>query len=467
MCNEYPGPRCSNHGFSWLKSAEQEFYKVRDTDPNSLAFQIAEQNLLQAQYDYNCTPDGIEAAKRLAKVNPEDSKAQKQVETFQRQRSQQIEALAEQKNGRANKIAQITTAAQNFYDLEEMSSLVSAIRKNSERVGMAQELDDVKAEDAQAEYLANLNRIEQNINDNGNMSIDLQKTLTELRAMDAPTSAITLKTYSDILKALPRSQAALKNELNTISTIQNVPVPVARAYYDAYREQYKNTYAGLLKKTERPDPPKEWVSGDYHKAGFQNEPVSAFAPSDEASMYALYRLRVDEKAIPDYLKTSKVFAAVNLSENPDNITENPKTSMVFYTAKGKKLGQYEMQAGRSLRTHLPEIANQLQGKTIITQNSHQESAWIKEALPTYGLKNVPVMTISELSSKHLNLPSNNLKSICEKTGVEYRNDGIESETETTMKAFLSVRKKVQSQWLTKPARKNAEPLQDVPLSSRW
>lgn len=465
MCKEYPGPRCSNHGGKVLKKAEEEFAVAQKLDPSSLEYRKAELNLVEAKEQYASTPDGIEQASKRLAAHPNDAELKKAYESSVRQRNQQIEALNEIQNTRLNKIAQVVTPTQQFYDVSEMESILASVRRNNERLGLAKELDNVSSEEAKSQYAAILNRLEGQLTEKRNLTTEEQEAFQSLRAMDAPTSVVTLKTYADITKALPRSQSALKAELSTIAQIQNAPLNVVQSYYDGYRQQYKEQFANLP-KAERPDPPKEWVSGDYAQSGFQRNKASVFAPSDNASMYALYRMRVDENAIPDYMKTSKMFASVSLEG--DTPTNPEKASLIFYTPKGKELSRFVTQesSGRSLRSYIPEIAEQLNGKTLITQQATPQSSWFKEQLQQYGHNSSP-LTTSEMASKHLNIPSDNLASICQETGVQYKTGTPVDLSETTMKAFVMMRKKAKMQWASKTARKNAPTINEIPLTSRW
>lgn len=466
MCSKHPGPRCSGHTLDALRDSQKEFAEVSQKHaPESLQYVESESKLRQAQYNYNCSPDGINAAKEQSELHPSDLKLRDNYEKYAQRREQQVTALAEIESGRVQNLANVFTRTQKFYDTEEMNSIIDSSRRNSEKVALHKGQQHVDIESAKREYDNLLSTCERVVRKANNVDKVFNDSITTLRKMEAPTSMATLKAYSDTLRVLPKSKASLKAELVRTASLQNVKPSILTAYYDAYRQQYNEQFAHLG-NTERPDPPKEWVYGSNANGygGYKNDPKTVFAPSDPASMYALYRLRTDSSAIPDYMKTSSSVASVHAQESPE---ENPDAQIIlnFANPKGKTLGSYTAgEQGRTLKTFIPELRTQLQGKRIVAASENSGLVWLMSKLNEDTPNHYSALTLADMNRKYLHVPAANVQRICEKTGSHYDPENM---AQSTVEAFINSQKQASTKWRSKKSRRDAPPLKDIPLTTRW
>lgn len=461
MCNRKPGPRCSNHGRKKLEIMRDRWNEAQALPKDSIDYITARLDYETAQHQYNCTPDGIAEAEVRASENPNDSQLQQNVILYKKEREQQMEALRELENGRVDDVASVVSSLDGFYDRKESASLIGAVRRNYERQALSKNLDaDLPVDEAENRYNAVLNKYEELVAFKSGAD-NAREALKRLRMMAAPTSTVTLRTYADVLRALPKSQSSLRNELNRIAQLQGTSVPILQSYYDAYRDQYKNDFAHLEEKF-RPDPPEGWVYGKLPKTGFVNNQETYFAPSDKASMYALYRLQVDGEAIPDHMKTSSVMGAVSVTDNGIGFT--------FHNRKGKTLDTYQTGEKDPAKLFVPDLANRVDGKALLTIGQGESLDILKKRLHDYGHINSPVVSYRSAAANIMNIPSNDsamLAHLCERTQVKYDVTSPAAQAEATMKAYVTAQKKAKSTWNAQPARKNAPIITHLPLSSRW
>lgn len=450
MCKEYPGPRCSNHARITMDKAEKNLEEAKALYPaGSLEIKIAERAYHEAVENYRATPDGLA---ELASTSPE------LVEKYQKTRDFQVEALNEIRSGRFEKISTLLNDTQSFFDQEEISSVLASVRKVSEKnhvklLEASSEGSVALSEDEKKHhYLSVLNHYENKLREaqRGSLTTEQMEILTELKAQKAPIEITSLEAYGQAFSALSQSRDAMRKELQRIATLQDVSPKVAGAYHDAYRKEYAAKYAHLPAK-EQPNPPKEWVEGEYVSTGFQNDITTRLAPSDPASMYATYRLRSDMKSIPDYLKNSRNIATVSV--------ENENVNILLCNSKGKEIENTRIPLND---THA--ASEKLHDRIIVLGNDNQTKGWLVELSKKAPLKS-SILSTSEFSSKHFNLPDNSMATFYQAmhTDNESGTDAI-----LTMKAYLTAKTKVASKWNSKAPRRKALPLNDeVFIQSRW
>lgn len=444
MCTEKPGPRCSNHASKKKERKWETLVENRKKYPaDSLEVKEAERGYYEACEEYKSTPDGLEELK-----NSNDDTYSK----YARIRDYQVEALNEIRNGRQEKISTLVTSMQTFYDEDEVASVLAAARRQEEN--SSENDESLNKEEATNQYFSMLNNYEEELKSSEQLTQKQKKLLTELRRMKPPKEQVSIDTYKNLLSHLSSSQIALKKELQKISILQDVSMKVSQAYHDAYRQEYKDKYASLPAK-QQPNPPENWVEGDYTTTGFINDPTTRMAPADAASMYATFRLRSDTEAIPDYLKNSRIIATANV-DNKEN-----KVAVVLYNNKGKEVDRIVS----STQTSLHSVAEKLRGKIIVLDNDQPSRLWLSE-LNKQSPLNSSVISTNELSSKHLNLPDNSLATLCQATSTPYVKS-LEGKATSVLESYFGSRKRVQAKWASKSPRKNASPLDNLPLTSRW
>lgn len=444
MCKEWPGPRCSNHALRKKEKAWKALAALKPADnENSLEVKQAKKVYLEAAEEYLATPDGI---KQLEEENPELASV------YRQKRKYQLEALREIKMGRTALISALLSKTQTFYDEDEISTVLQAYRRKTEEASLQSNLGE-ENQGTSSTYQAMLGKYEETLKAQGQFTAETRDQLLKLRQMDAPEKLNTVDVYRNMFTALSQSKTELTKEITRLATLQDVTPKVAAAYYDAYRDEYKTRYAHLPSK-EQPNPPAEWVEGDYHSTGYQSN-NTFLAPSDPASMYAVYRLRSDSNAIPDYLKQSRILASMNIDQ------DKGEAVVVLYNNKGKMV-----ETLIAPTTHPPiELANKLTGKIIVTDDDPVTRSWLSNLNKQTPL-NSSVLSVTDLSVKQLNVPDLSLDTLCQTTSTDL-NSSFEGRPVSLLEAYFASRKMITSKWKSKSVRKNAPSLETTPLTSRW
>jgi len=447
MCKTAPGPRCSNHvGIQRSNAWENLNEAKKNHSADALEVKTAERAYYDASEAYKSTPSGLE---ELAAQGSPD------LEKYTKIRDFQTEALAEVKNSRVDKMNELATARQSFYDKQEMLSIAEATRKAEEAKALHENNNiQFSREEKRNQYFSVLNQYESDLADKGQLTSRNKQLLNELRNMTPPKEMMTFQAYQNINRNAEASRGALRKELSRIATIQDVSLKVAEAYHDGYRKDYITNYEHLPVKLQ-PNPPEKWVTGEFNGTGFQNDKTTSLVPSDKASMYATYRLRSDANAIPDYLKNSRILASTKVN------SEAGEVAVVLYNNKGREVDRQQY----PLSTHPHEIAEKLRGKIIVMDNDNISRAWLSDLNKKTTLDS-SVLNLTDLSSKHLNTPDNSLKTICQSTETDY-SEKSDQAPETVLKAYFGARHKIETKWKSKSPRKKAAPLDSVPLTSRW
>jgi DNA polymerase III epsilon subunit-like protein len=463
---------------------------------------VALARLEKAREEYDATAEGLKKLKILTDENPEDEDVKKRFLLANASRIMQVNALKEVRNGRTSNLATIISNLKDFYDKEEAESIIESSREFVEKYALRsnlEKLEYIQNEDKYSEYV---NSLEDALKSkyNGVIPANCQKALDSLRSLEAP-DAINEKAYARLPEAFDRSREQLINEIKTASALQGVDEKIAAEYYEAYREQYKNVYSNLP-EVERPDPPASWLRGEFSWSGYAKDPSSSFAPHDKASLYAIYRLRADDKAIPDYVKQSRSVASIDLETAgpPGREGFSPEHGRIIevgiqiYTPSGKKVGQVDQLVRPEesfLKTYgtgaehihqikvsdldgkpewkniAPQISSALNGKILLAQNAGFESRWLKHYLSDYD-KTTPTLDTMEISRKHFDLPNHKLNTICDANGVNYTNGHRAlHDAGVTAQAYFKQRRSIQKVWASKPSRRKAEPVIKLLSSSRW
>lgn len=504
MCEEFPGPRCSYDMSLKVKKREQTLLRVvKENGKDSHAAFVALARLEKAQEEYRSTPKGLKELEEQVRNDPDDKEAREMFLKASTVRGMQANALKEIKSGRVSSIAVITSDLKNFHDIEETESIIESSRENAERWTLRGNLEKnpFPAKPLLYDKFVNsLGTALENKYGEGNVPEHLQEAVNNLKNMDPP-DAVNTQAYNNLPQAFDKAKQQLIGEIKNAAALQNVDAKICAEYYEAYREQYKTMYAGLP-EDERPDPPSSWVRGEFNQSGYAKDPTSSYAPHDRASMYAMFRLRTDDKAIPDYVKQSRGIASIDIETagpaGKDGF--NPVMGRIIevgiqtYTPSGKKVDEIN-QLVRPEQNFLDKhgtgsvdvhgikvqdldgkpswdkvsgsVLSTMSGKILLAQNASFEKKWLKHYLPDYD-HNVSVIDTLEVSRKHYDLPNHQLATICGANGVEYT-DGHRAlhDAEVTAKTFFSQRKNIQKMWKQKPARRNAVAVTKLLPSSRW
>jgi len=503
MCEAWPGPRCSHDMGKKVDLRTKSLLEVATkSGKESPEYNTALARLIFAQEEYNSTPKGIKELKEIAEENPtaENITALNKAELV---RQLQTEAIREIQNGRSSAVTNLSSYNEKFLDADEISSITEAAREYYEKFAIRN--PDVKQVPvSQKVYDKYVDGIEARLTQTYPEGIpsSLQEDLTLLRSLTPPNQA-TLKSYEYLPKALERSKTVLDRELRKASALQSVNKEVAQAYYEAYREQYKKEYASLP-DSERPDPPESWIRGELSQSGYTQDPNSTFAPRDKASLYAMYRLRSDEDATPDFLKNSRAIASIDLETagpvgrdgfEPQNgrIIE---VGIVSYNSKGKELNRYSqlikpeqafLDSNGTGAEHIHQISAEdiknspswnnvqgkvsqnLEGKILLAQNANFEYRWLNYHLNGFSKdKTTPIIDTLDMSRKHLDLQNHQLATICGAVGVKYtEGHRATHDALVTGEAYFALKRYIKKTWNSKPARKNAKQLKTIPFGSRW
>lgn len=443
MCKEFPGPRCSNHAHLKKDKAWKALLDAQENNPvDSIEVKKAQKAYEDSVEEFKSTPDGLA-------MLPHQARHQ-----YQKTRDYQVEALNEMRNNRFSLIAQLIHRQQSFYDEQEVESVVESVRREEERKAFTEPPEDLTLQERKQKYAVFLAQQKQEIETHQSYGQQESKNiLAQLNKIAAPKEQVTFNTYNAVKKALTTSQENLRREIQKIAVLQDVSTKVAEAYYDAYRNEYVNTYASLPKR-EQPNPPKEWVEGEFHHTGFKQDSSSKLIPTDPATLYAVYRLRSDRSAIPDYLKQSRIVASTTVDETSKTV------GVVLYNNKGKKINE---ETYTSSQPH--EIAERLRGRIIVMDSKVESRNWLVQLNKQLPL-NSSVISLSDLGTKHLNTPDNSLKTFSQTVKSSYKTGVIQTPI-TVLESYFKARALVQAKWQSKSPRKQAATIEDLPLTSRW
>ncbi len=426
---------------------------------------LALERLEQAKKEFQSTPEGIKQLVEECEIKPNDESVVRELWIAETTRKLQTNALKEVNNHRVKNFATLIVGLKGFYDDAEAESLIESVREHKEKTILSGEISDIDFSTANENWKTFLANIENDLTlkYNGELPDNVSEALSNLKVMNTPDN-VSFGVYKNSLEAFQISRKQLASEIKTIAALQGVSPKIAAEYYEAYRNQYKTNFTSKP-ESERPDPPTSWLRGDFGFSGYANDPNTKFAPHDSASLYAVYRLRSDDKAIPDYVKQSRGYASISL-QNPSTI------DIRLYNSNGKIVGRVQKNLTQSagltseIKSFIPEIADAVDGKILLSMNQQHDSNWLQKIIPEYNV-DTPLLTPGDLARKHFDLPNQKLKTICDSVGIKYPLDSEAHNAELVADAFFQMRKHIQKQWQQKPSRKLALPLSYLPANSRW
>lgn len=509
MCEIFPGPRCSYDLGKKIEALHVKLLKAKEEHgEESPQFWLATERYAKALDDYDATPKGIQELKREVEFHPENEDNQHRLKVAETIRALQTNALREVKNGRVDALATITSSLKDFYDKEECKSIIESSREDVENYrlrGLKKNKKnevDLSATDA-TEYNNYVQSLQEALEQKHGTQLPekFQVALNKLREI-TPPDGVNMEAYYKLPQAFNKAKLQLVQEIKNAAALQGVHPKIAAGFYEAYRRQY-NLKMRFLPIAERPDPPEAWIRGEFDQSGYAKDPSSNFAPHDPASVYAIYRLRADENAIPDYMKNSLSIASIDLETAgpPGREGFMPEYGRIievgvkFYSPNGKNVGEISqlikpdtsfLQAYGTGAQHIhqikpedlngkpswnqiqPQLAASLKGKILLAQNAKFEKEWLDHHLDNFNSNDMPIIDTLEMSRKHLDLPNNKLKTICEMNGVSYT-DGHRAlhDAEAAGEVFFKMKKHIAKTWSTKAARRNAPALTGLPPESRW
>ena len=444
MCEVWPGPRCNDK--CQVRDVKLElFHQISKThDRYTPEYQNAMAELLASQQVYDTTPRGIKEL--YQEVKQGDTPALHRVNVNRliagkSTRIMQTEALKEIQNGRVAALARIISAVDDYFSPEELESIIASARENKEKSALNKAHlntitgEGIKDDDIEktineinsisgAEYYEYVAKIGEALNSKyGNIVPESIRQDTYILDNLEPPSEINFHAYRSIGNAINKAKEQTRDEIMRIAAIQDSSPKTVAEYFDAYREQYKNSYS-QLPSVEQPNPPREWIEGSLPQSGFTNNDSSLFIPRDSATIYAIYKLRTDLNAIPDYLKKSTKISAIDYINDGFTVTQVSRT--------GKELKK-EIFSSREELTKI--IKRDIKDSVIILEEPTKE---IKDEISEKD----KLIFINDISSKHFNIASKDVKLLA----AEFKT------SESILNIYGAMRKKILKTWATKPLR---------------
>lgn len=401
----------------------------------------------------------------------------------------------EEENGRQNDISTLfqKLPESDGFDDDEFDSIVTNVRYYKERMAarMTKTDKDFSKPVTEAAWNKYLDTTEESLKENNVYDDEAQEVITRLRASEAPDT-ISLSSYSSIQDYITQAKTEQEKQLTTAGDLIGAKQEDVRRYFDAYRQQYQEIAA--KDPQNAPKAPAHWVAGRFKDSGLVKQKDSSIAPSDEASMYALYRIRVDEEAMPSSVVTPRNIASIDLETasakgesaaavNNGRIIE---VGIVEYTPDGKEVGRYsqlvrpETEFLEKNGTGAQDIHNiapsdldgqptweevkaqvyaKLKGRTMLAQNTEFEKRWLSGKSEEFKAAIPPNADTLEIARKHIEMPTYKLNNICSAVKVAYT-DGHRAthDAEVTGEAFFKMKKMIRDEWFASPARRHAPAL---------
>jgi hypothetical protein len=454
MCEPWPGPRCNDK----TKDRDIKLAQLKEIaktyEPDSLEYVNALNHLIAAQQIYDTTPKGIsELQKEFHKTHKTFNPALiSRVIRARVTRNFQTEALKEIQSGRVYAISLIASLYDNTYSQQEVETIIacareaieeSAIKKairlgnikdvsmNEERLDQIVSQPNIIAEKEYETFTSNIYKVLLKKYDN-RIPENILKQYNLLESMSAPT-IINMRVYSSLGNALEYSKNQLVKELGYIAAIQDTTPEIAAEYYEHYREQYLNNYLHLPLE-QQPMPPRTWIEGVLFDNGMAKYSQTNFIPRDPASLYAIYRMRVDLNAIPDYLKKSSKMIAI--------YPKNEGYLAKHVTRTGKQLGQ--------------EIHSDIHSVKTLIEKNEENSVLLMLGEPQGELKEYiskgKIISIHDFAAKHFDFPKKTTEAIAEALNAE----------EDPIALYNVMRKKMLKTWSSKPLRSNIAKISFTP-----
>lgn len=462
---------------------------------------LSEEDAAIKQFQNDSTPTGLAELKaQVEALSPEDKSDEakaliaryRQVSwAAQFEESRRIE----EENGRQNDIStlfQKLPEAEGFDD-DEFDSIVTNVRYYKERMAARMTRSDKdfsKPVTAEA-WNKYLDTTEETLKENNVYDEEAQEVIAKLRAGEAPDT-ISLSSYSSIKDYITQAKTEQDKQFSTAADLIGAKKEDVSRYFEAYRKQYQE-----IEKNDpenAPTVPAHWVAGRFKDSGMVKQKDSSIAPADNASMYALYRIRVDQEALPSSIVERRNIASIDLETaaakgesaaavNNGRIIE---VGIVEYTPEGKEVGRYSQlirpeteflekhgTGAQHVHNIAPEdldgqptwdevkheVIKNLKGRTLLAQNTDFEKRWLSGKSEEFKNAVPPNADTLEVARKHLEIPTYKLGNICAEVKVPYT-DGHRAthDAEVTGEAYFKMQRRIREEWLASPARRNAPKL---------
>lgn len=451
MCEVWPGPRC-NDKCQTRDIKKELFHQIAKVHGKGTPeYNNAMSELLESQKVYDTTPRGIKELEELIVNKPNDPLNRINFSRFVQGKSirmMQSEALKEIQNGRVPALARIISALDGTFSPEEMETIIAASRENREiavtnDIYLRKNPNDLTIEAAEdlvnqinsksgEDYYEYVAKISKSINATYGRNVS-QQLINDSQLLDSlePPSQTNLHAYRSIGNAINKAKEQTRDELMRIAAIQDASPAIIAEYFDAYRQQYKEKYSHLPQK-EQPNPPREWIEGSLPKSGLTKNDTTFFVPRDPATLYAIYKLRTDLNAVPDYLKQSSKISAIDKTLDGFTVTHISRT--------GKHIKQESYP--------YDELVN------IIKRDSKDAVIIIDE--PNKQILDVAnpnkIIFLKDIAKKHFNTTSETVPLLATELKTK----------ESVLDVYGAMRKKILKTWATKSLRTETTNLDFTP-----
>lgn len=476
-----------------------EKFVVKQTEAHDEWLNEADASIRQFQHD--STPAGLADLKtEVDALSPEDKSPEakalvaryRQVAwAAQFEESRRIE----EENGRQNDISTLfqKLPESEGFDDDEFDSIVTNVRYYKERMAarMTKSDKDFSKPVTEAAWNKYLDTTEETLKENNAYDEEAQATIERLRNGDLPDT-ISLSSYSSIKEYITQAKTEQEKQINTAAELIGAKPEDATRYFEAYRKQYQE-----IEKNDpenAPTVPAHWVAGRFKDSGMVKQKDSSIAPADNASMYAIYRMRVDQEALPESIIERRNIASIDLETasakgesaaavNNGRIIE---VGIVEYSPDGKEVGRYSQlvrpeteflakhgTGAQDIHNIAPsdldgqptweevkaQVVENLKGRTLLAQNAEFEKRWLSGKSEEFKNDVPPIADTLEAARKHLEMPTYKLGNICAELKVPYT-DGHRAthDAEVTGEAFFKLQKRIRDEWFSSPARRNAPKL---------
>lgn len=442
MCERWPGPRCNDKCKTRDVKRELLNQIAQAHTRESIEYKTALAELLSSQEIYDTTPRGIkELTETIQNQNIDSSIIPSRYVRGKSTRMMQSEALKEIDNERVSNIAEIVSTMYPVFSKEETETIIASSRENREKAIIKEmslevfknktfnvkDLDrviDSNLDTSGEEYYQYVDKIKSGIYEKyGNLPPkNVSEAIQKLDSMDPPNK-VSLHAYRSIGNAIEKSKTQLGEEINRIAAIQDAQPKVVAEYFDAYRKDYNEKYASMPAE-KQPNPPKDWIEGDLPHNGLIKNETTFFIPRDPATIYAIYKLRTDLNAIPDYLKQSTKLASVD---------ETPNGYTVKYTSRtGKSLKTEQFSSKEEL---IKTLNQNTKDTTVIFKDSDEQTlSKIKDKHR--------IITLPDIASKHFDIQQKDPANLSHFFKTE----------SDTLDIYGAMRKRILKTWGTKPTR---------------
>lgn len=453
------------------------------------------------QFQNDSTPAGLATLKAQVDALSPDDKSDEAKALIARYRqvawAAQFEEsrLKEDANGRQNDISTLfqKLPESEGFDDDEFDSIVTNVRYYKERMAarMTKSDKDFSKPVTQEAWNKYLDATEETLKENDVYDEEAQETMARLRAGEVPDT-ISLSSYSSIGSYITQAKTEQQKQLATAADLIGASPENVSRYFEAYRKQYQEIAKN--DPANAPTVPAHWVAGRFKDSGMVKQKDSSIAPADNASMYALYRIRVDQEALPSSIVERRNIASIDLETaaakgesaaavNNGRIIE---VGIVEYTPEGKEIGRYsqlirpeteflEKHGTGAQHVHnidpsdldgqptweevKAEVVSRLQGRTLLAQNTDFEKRWLSGKSEEFKNAIPPNADTLEVARKHFEMPTYKLGNICAEVRVPYT-DGHRAthDAEVTGAAYFQMQKKIREEWFASPARRNVPKL---------